>query len=187
VVGETYRDGVRCFAATSAALGVVVLGAGCSDGSSSPSREGARCLYRSVFVAFQNVRGIQARCPTWLPVGVSPTYVHASAAPEYVVEFETPRRQRYRHVVLQLAQDDPPGDRVGDADVGNTRAAIYFEPSPSSGAAGLHSGHYIVDVLGGAYQRGSYWVSVHENPQQSRRWNVQRALKIARSLRPIPR
>jgi hypothetical protein len=177
---------VRLLAAVSIALGVVFLVTGCSVRSSPSSREGA-CLYRAVFAALQDVRGIQARCPTWLPEDVSPTYIHASTAPEYVVEFEAPRRQRYRHVVLQLAQDDPPGDRLGEADVGNRRAAIYFEPSPSSGPAGLHSGHYIVDVLSGAYQRGSYWVSVHEASQQSRRWNVQRVLKIARSLRPIPR
>jgi hypothetical protein len=178
---------MRLLAAASIALGVVFLSTGCSDRSSSSSPDSARCLYRVVFVALQQVRGIQARCPMWLPEDVSPTYIHASTAPEYVIEFETPRRQQYRHVVLQLAQDDPPGDRLGEADVGNRRAAIYFEPSPSSGPAGLHSGHYIVDVLGGAYQRGSYWVSVHEASQESRRRNVQRALKIARSLRPIAR
>jgi hypothetical protein len=178
---------VRLLAAASIALGVVFVATGCSGESESSSREGARCLYRTVFVALQQVRGIQARCPTWLPDDVSPTYIHASTAPEYVVEFETPRRHRYQHVVLQLTTGDPPGERLEEAEVENRTAVIYFEPSPSSGAAGLHSGHYIVDVLGGAYQRGSYWVSVHEVPQRSRRWNVERALRIARSLHPIPR
>jgi hypothetical protein len=178
---------VRLLAAASIALTVALLAGGCSGASSPTSHDSARCLYRAVFVALQQVRGIQARCPTWLPDDVRPTYINATQAPEYVVEFETLRQHRYQHVVLQLTQGDPPGRRLGEAEVGNQQAVIYFEASPSSGAAGLHSGHYILDVLGGAYQRGSHWVSVHEVSQRSRRWNVQRALKIARSLRPIPR
>ena len=178
---------VRLLAGTSIAVGIILLAAGNSGRSSPSSRDSARCLYRVVFVALQHVRGIQARCPTWLPDDVRPTYISASTAPGYVVEFETLRRPGYRHVVLQLAEDDPPGERLGEADVGTKRAVIYFEPSASSGPAGLHSGHYVVAVPGGAYQRGSYWVSVHEVSQQTRRWNVQRALRIARSLRSIPR
>jgi hypothetical protein len=177
---------VRLLAVTAIALGAVLVAGPYPHESTSSATGRPRCLHRVVFAAVQQIRGIQARCPTWLPDGVWPTYINASR-PDYVVEFETLRPQRYRHVVLQVAQGDPPGDRIGEATVGSKRAVIYFEPSPSSGPAGLHSGHYIVDVPGGAYQRGSYWVSVHEVSQQSRQWNVQQALRVARSLRPIPR
>ena len=163
---------------------VALLAPACSSGSSSSSSEATRCLYRDVFAALDEVRGVGALCPTWLPDGVRPTYINASVVPEYVVEFE-PFRELFPHVVLQLTQGEPPGKRLGEDDVGSARATIYLQPSPSNGAAGLHSGHYIVAFPGGAYQQGSYWVSVHEDSQRSRQANIQRVLKIARSLRPV--
>ena len=177
---------VRPFVAASIALGVL-LAAGCSDGSSSTSSGTTRCLYRDVFAALEAVPRVRALCPTWLPDGVEPTYVNVSTIPEYVVELETPGLRRYRHVVLQLSLHEPPGNRLGEAEVDRYRGVIYFEPSPSSGAAGLHSGHYIIEVPGSAYQRGSYLVSVHQVSQRTRQWNIQRLLKIARSLRPVSR
>jgi hypothetical protein len=178
---------VRLLAATSIACALLLgtSGSGESAGAAtnpvqravSASREPTnRCLFRAVFAALEELRGIQALCPTWLPAGVMPTYINASLA-EYVVEFEPPGRL-FPHVVFQLAQGDPPG---GTTVVRGKQATIHFEPSRQP--AGLHSGHYIIAFPGGAFQRGTYWVSIHQETSRSRTWNVQRALRIVRSLR----
>jgi hypothetical protein len=163
-----------------------LLAPACSGQSGSSSSEATRCLYRDVFAALDELRGVAALCPTWLPDDVRPTYINAKASAEYVVNFE-PLGMLFPHVVLELAEEDPPGHRIGEADVRSRTAAIHFEPSRSSGPAGLHSGHYIVAFAGTSYQRGSYWVSIHEDSQRSRQVNIERVLKIARSLRPVRR
>ena len=134
-----------------------------------------------VFAALEEVRGVRALCPKWLPADLQPTSIFVNNALEYAVELQAPA-ELFPHVVLQFTQSDPPGTRVREATVGDTSATIYFEPSRQ--AAGLHSGHYIVAFPGTANQRGSYWVSVHQESRRSEQWNVERALKIARSLRP---
>ena len=174
---------MRLFLATSIAL-VVLFAPACSNRSSSSTSERRGCLYRNVFAALDEVRGVRALCPRWLPDGVRPTYINANMATGYVVEFE-PLGKLFPHVVLQLTPDDPPGNPIGHAEVGDRRAAIYYSPSSPSVPAGLHSGHYIVAFPGTAYQRGIYWVSIHEDSRRSRQSNVQRVLRIARSLRPV--
>jgi hypothetical protein len=175
---------VRLVLATSIAL-VVLLAPACSSGFSSTTTEAKDCLYRSVFAALDEVRGVRALCPAWLPDSLRPTYINANTTTGYVVEFE-PLGKLFPHVVFQLTLDDPPGDQIAEAEVGAKRAAIYFAPSSPSAPAGLHSGHYVVAFPGTAHQRGIYWVSIHEDSRRSRQSNIQRVLRIARSLRPVP-
>ncbi|MGH7541784.1 MAG: hypothetical protein ACRELC_12365 [Gemmatimonadota bacterium] len=191
------KQGMGLRAAASIVLVLLAAAPGCTSessaigyttgGSETTTSEArkprASCLFRTVFEALEEVRGIQALCPTWLPQDVRVTAISATGASEYVIEFEPPG-ELFPHVVLQLALGDPPSParRIGAATVQGRRASIYFEPSRRP--AGLHSGHYIVAFPGGAYQRGTYWVSVHQESRRSRPWNIRRALRIARSLRP---
>jgi hypothetical protein len=163
---------------------IVLLAAACSLDSSPSSTGETRCRYRNVFVALDEVRGVSALCPARLPDDVRPTYINATTNAGYVVDFE-PLGRLFPHVVFQLTLDDPPGDRIAEAEVGTKIAGIYYQSSSPHAPAGLHSGHYIVAFPGTAYQRGMYWVSVHEDSRRSRQSNIERVLTIARSLRAL--
>lgn len=182
-----------------AALAALAL-AGCSDSSdgdelmtasqqtttvaTGTSSGTTRCRYEGLFSALAELRGIHAMCPSWLPKEVQVTSLFArSTPPEYVVEFTRPN-ELFPHLVLQLSADDAPGSLITTADLNGKQVEIYFEQA-GAGAAGLHSGHYIAVIPGGGTQRGAYWVSLHQDPQRSRRENVEDLLSLVRSLREV--
>ena len=101
---------------------------------------------------------------------------HASAdPPAYVVEYGA------SHVVLSFGAEELPGEPVRRVRV-NGRPTVVLFNAPGSGAPGLHSGHYLIELQSPVDSRGVYSVSLHHDPNRSRNQNVATLVRIAEAL-----
>jgi hypothetical protein len=160
--------------------------AACSPGGSPDESAESRCPHRAVFAGVAEVIGRLALCPRWLPDGLDVSTSHASAdPPSYVVDFvvdsgSTPSS----HLVLSFGSEEAPGKRARSVSIGGRETTVLFN-APASGPAGLHSGHYVVELSKPVDQRGAYSVSLHGDPNQSTQQNVSMLVRIAEALMPV--
>lgn len=122
--------------------------------------------------------GRVALCPRWVPNAADPLTSHASAdPPAYMVEYGA------AHLVLSFGSEELPGE-ARRVQMAGRPTVVLFNP-PDSGAPGLHSGHYLIELSSPVDQRGTYSVSLHGDPNKTKVQNVSTLIRVARALTPV--
>jgi hypothetical protein len=175
-------------AAVAAPLTAVAIAACSAGGSAEEPTRTDDCPHRAIFAGLAQITGRVALCPRWLPDSLGVSTSHASAdPPSYVVDFVVDSgstRSAKSHLVLSFGSEEPPGRPVGSVSIEGRETTVLFNP-PASGPPGLHSGHYLVELSAPVDQRGTYSLSLHGDPNQSRQQNVSTLVRIAESLTPV--
>jgi hypothetical protein len=174
-------------AVAAAVVFVSLAVAACSRGSGGQDEarrpiDPAECAHRALFAGLADVIGRLSLCPSWLPDGRDARVLTSHASddpPAYLVELGP------NHVILSFGADDLPGDVVESLEVDGEVARVLFNAA-GTGQAGLHSGHYALELPVPNDSRGVYSVSLHGTPWQSRQQNVRTLVRIAEALAPVP-
>ena len=140
----------------------------------------SECVDATIFRAMSRTTGVPALCPKTLANDLRLRSVYASRnPPAYVVEFSRADGRPANHLVLELTEQDPPGQVFESRRWRGSRVAFHLVPVRSGEAAGLHSGHFVAAVPT-RHGRGAYWVSIHGDSRLSVAANVDRLMLLVR-------